>query len=158
MAKAEGNPTAVRLTVDRLEPVSTALYTSGDWLEDIVAACLIEAGAEEVIQSLQFPFPPELDHRREPVRDELDVVARIAHNYFLLDCKSGDARPRTHRTTTEALASKLGRFTVPIAVRPAGSEQTNPRGASDLTLATIVDTANLRQRLLTIARQRSTTE
>lgn len=103
-----------------------SLESSGAWLERAVAACLIEAGCDEVRLNVKWAWPPGTepppakDHHH-PFRDEADVVARLENRFFVFSCKAGKKKMTRLRLTKEIAAvaeNCLGRLAVPVLVSP----------------------------------------
>lgn len=65
----------------------TAPWEGGAWLEQVVAAALVQAGADEVFLHLKWAWPPDVKVPQEGPGDELDVAARFGPAVFAFSCK-----------------------------------------------------------------------
>ncbi len=162
---------SVQVSIDQLAPLTLCRLSSGEWLEEVVAACLRQAGADEVVRGLEIRTPPQTAGVMPSVRDELDVVARFGTDYFLFDCKAGDvtnlanAGPESrgrqegdlvHRAESSALAARLLRFAIPVCVRSRVRKvDLAKRGPAVIGLSDVVKSARLRLVLEPIARRSS---
>jgi hypothetical protein len=134
----------------------------GFWLEQVVAAALVKAGADEVRLNLKWDWPPgELASEGGP-RDELDVAARFGLHIFAFSCKlKCESIPlRRQGAEVESVARTcLGRFAVPVTVRvraPKNLTAGAPRqGAVFFDLAAVV-AADFGDRLKAVAAARRT--
>jgi hypothetical protein len=99
----------------------------GFWLEQVTAAALVAAGAEDVRLNTKWEWPKEA--RIEQVvqdgpshsachKDEADVLCRLGHRYFLFSCKLGGTFAAASREAEAEAVRGVGRFTIPIVVRP----------------------------------------
>ncbi len=177
-----------RLSVQR-QGLGTPVEVSdgGRWLEAVTGACVAAIDPDELVLNLAWRFGRPDRYGVDGERDELDVVARVGHRYFIFDCKAGDARrightvshsafrvvgdivPRqpdldrkrgemSHVMEAEGLASRLFRWAIPIAVRPRVSTIELSRvGAAVVDLSTLLEPELLKAALAEIGK-RSTTE
>ena len=131
----------------------------GAWLEQVVAAALVNAGADEVFLNLEWDWPPGVMVPEEGPRDELDVAARFGPHLFAVSCKLGakSVSPRKQAAEVEAVARTcLGRFAVPVLVRVRLGPRPLPEiGAVFFDLAAVVS-EEFRARLDAAVRARRT--
>jgi hypothetical protein len=155
------SPMGVRVRFDGKEAMSKGefLTEGGYWLELVVARRCMAAGADEVRGGVKWAW------QDGGVRDEVDVLARFGHLYFVMSCKAGRVQTLLRPTREiEAVALRtMGRFAVPVLVRPvatthamARTAQEEPRAAV-LSLASLQHPDALRAMLLAAARDRRTT-
>jgi hypothetical protein len=118
----------------------------GGWLERVVAAALVKAGADEVWLNLKWEWPAGEPAPAGGPRDELDVAARWGADIFAFSCKlrARNITPLRQAAEVEAVARTcLGRFAIPAVVRVRLArdyvEGTPPReGAVFFDLAAVV--------------------
>jgi hypothetical protein len=133
----------------------------GAWLERVVAAALVNAGADEVFLNLRWDWPPGVSVPEEGPRDELDVAARLGPHLFAVSCKlrAKGVSLRKQAAEVEAVARTcLGRFAVPAVVRVRlGGRPVPEKGAIFFDLAAVVS-EDFRARLDAAVRARRTLE
>jgi hypothetical protein len=93
----------------------------GDLLEEVVAWAFHTAGADEVRLGVRWRHPDGAvaGSDEEPHRDEIDVVARFAHRFVAVECKSGSVNlPATMRQHAARTHRCLGRLAIPVVLVP----------------------------------------
>ncbi|OPY70138.1 MAG: hypothetical protein A4E57_00778 [Syntrophorhabdaceae bacterium PtaU1.Bin034] len=101
-------------------PTITWNLNQSKWFEELIGYAFIAAGADDVRVRIQTAWTEgrqaALEQKHQGVhRTDIDVVARFAGNYFVVECKSGK-RARVRRVTggVSAVANLFGRFAVPL--------------------------------------------
>jgi hypothetical protein len=90
------------------------------WLEPMVAASLLAAGADELVCNLQWAWEGKRQHK-DFFRDEQDVVARFGNKIVVVSCKTGLGKEKKDRHFWEVdyMANRFfGRFAIPIVAVP----------------------------------------
>jgi len=90
------------------------------WLEPMVAASLLAAGADEVVCNLQWAWGNKRQSK-DFFRDEQDVVARFGNKIVVVSCKTGLGKEKKdrHFWEVEHMATRFfGRFAIPIVAVP----------------------------------------
>lgn len=150
-----------KVHVDGLKAQGWLPVVGGAWLERVVAAACVEAGADEVWLNLEWDWPPgEPPAPRHGPRSELDVAARFGWQLFAFSCKlrTKGGMTRRYAAEIEAIASTgLGRFAIPVLVRvrPRCPPRSRIGNTALLDLETVV-AANFRERLTELAQTRRT--
>jgi hypothetical protein len=133
----------------------------GGWLEQVVAAAFVNAGAQEVYLNLKWAWPPGMEVPQNGFRAELDIAARIGPAVFAVSCKL-----RAQNLTLRKLAAEIeavarthfGQFAIPVVVRVRLAPNQPPeKGAVLFDLKTVVGD-DFRQKLDEAARARRTLE
>jgi len=147
--------------VDNQRASGTVPPKGGGWLEQVVAAAFVNAGAEEVYLNLKWAWPPGVRVPRNGPRAELDIAARIGPSIFAVSCKlrAQNLSVRKQAAEVEAMARiHFGRFAIPVAVRVRLAPTSPPeKGAVCFDLKTVVSD-NFRQKLDEAVRARRTLE
>ena len=95
----------------------------GYWFEIMAANAFLSAGADEVRHNVKWDWPQH--GQLGGTMDEVDVIARFGTRFLAVSCKAGkNVSIAKARREIEAVAkSKLGRFAIPILVRPFVKDQ-----------------------------------
>jgi hypothetical protein len=145
----------------------TLRSSGGYWFERVVASAFKAVGADEVRYGIKWRWTSNLPIRgligqsqrhsgrlnrtvSEPHMTEVDVLVRFKHRFVAVSCKSGK-RPTTAvaKREIEAVAKSMGRFCIPVLIRPLLSDQRvdeslkAPKGAALLDLRYIADPQKL---------------
>jgi hypothetical protein len=131
----------------------------GAWLERVVAAALVNTGADEVFLNIEWAWPSGVTVPKEGPQNELDVAARFGSDLFAVSCKlrAKGVSLRKQAAEVEAVARTcLGRFAVPVVVRVQLRERPAlEKGAIFFDLAAVVS-EDFRARLDAAVRARRT--
>lgn len=159
----------------------TGRTTSGSWrqggafFEDLVAAGFRAAGAEEVRVNMMWSYTrahqQELQKAFRNIvrRDEIDVCVKWDAVYYIVSCKTADAKAgavskeiRAALAEAESHSQLLGRFCIPLVCHlnaSAGDLKTfgpSRKRAALLDLAVVIDPSRLKEFLAAVRAARTT--
>ncbi|MBV5341461.1 MAG: hypothetical protein J0665_18220 [Deltaproteobacteria bacterium] len=113
------------------------------WLEPMVAASFLAAGADEVVCNLQWTWDSQ--HLKEYFRDEQDVVALFGSKIYVISCKTALPKEKKDRPFWEVeynASHFFGRFAVPVIAVPfsvqTGSELRHGQLTKDKAVTTSI--------------------
>lgn len=104
---------------------------NGDWFELLVGQAFVEV-SDEVLMGLEwdrrYPTARELTNNDSQTRAEVDVAARLGHQFFTAECKTSKQRMNTvgksdRQYVLAVTRSLFGRFAIPFVVYPVAPER-----------------------------------